>query len=186
MSKPKKINWEEAKASYVANRSMSLKQVAENYNISYSYLQNISQREGWVKEKEERWKRSEKEALEEVEGSIKDLIIRHAKVARFLQAGGVKRLQKRLKELDLLDSDPSLANKVREMDDRTLIALVSEGLKAERELYPKQMEIKGDVGLKTSGLSKALDKAIYDSFRKTIGRKRPSIHRSNKKKKLNK
>jgi len=183
MSRPKKINWEQARAEYVANRSMSLKEVAEKYAVSYDYLRAVAQKESWRSDKERRWSDKQKEALEEVEGSIKDLIIRHAKVARFLQAGGIKRLQKRLKDLDILDGNPQLAKKISQMDDRTLLAMVSEGLKAERELYPKQMQIQGDIGIKAVGISKALDAAIYEAFRKRIGRKRPSIHSKNSNKK---
>jgi len=186
MPRPKKINWEEAKAFYMADRLISVKQIAKKYKLSYSHVGTIASREGWRKEREERWKNAETEALKEVDGSIKDFIVRHAKVARFLQHGGIKRLQKRLLDLDKLDENPKLRKEIKNMDDRTLIALVSEGLKAERELYPKQMQVLGQVSVEVSGISDALDKAIYESFRKSIGRKRPSIHKRSTKKKSGK
>jgi len=183
MSRGRKVEWVKAKAEYIANQTMSLKDVAIKYDASYDYLRRVAMKEHWTMEKKKRWVNAEREALEEVEGSIKDLIVRHAKVARFLQAGGIKRLQKRLRDLNLLDDDPTLALTIRQMDDRTLLAMVAEGLKAERELYPKQMQIQGDIGVKAAGISEALDIAIYEAFRKRIGRKRPSIHRKNSPKK---
>jgi len=183
MGKIKKINWEKARSEYISNRSLSLKKLAAKYGISYSYFQNVSSKEGWVKDKTERWQRSEKKALEEVEGSLKDLIIRHAKVARFLQAGGIKRLQKRLRMLELADNNPKLAKEIREMDDRTLIAMVSEGLKAERELYPKQLEIKGEVDIIDKNASSELKKAVkevYEKFRRDI--RKPNTGRGKKNK----
>ena len=172
MAKPKKIDWEGAKGAYIGNQSMSLKEVAKEYKMGYGSLRNISTSEGWVADKKRRWAKQEKEALEEIEGSIKDLIIRHAKVARFLQAGGVKRLQKRLRELDLVDENPRLGKKVRQMDDRTLITLVSEGLKAERELYPKQMQIDGDVKLQIGEVSDELKKAANEALKKQLTERR--------------
>lgn len=180
MSAPKKINWEKARAEYVANREMSLKALAKKYGVSYGHVQNLSAKEGWVKDKEERWAEQEKQALEEVEGSIKDLIVRHAKVARFLQAGGIKRLQKRFKELDAKDANPKLARQIREMDDRTLIACVSEGLKAERELYPKQMQIEGDVDLTVKEASEELKRAANEALKKQLRSKRRPSKRSNR------
>jgi hypothetical protein len=172
----KKVNWEIVKAEYVSNSAITLPILAKKHNISLYYLQQVSAREGWVKIKKDILKKATEGALEEVEGSLKDLIVRHAKVARFLQSAGITRLQKRIKELGLLDENPKLAKQIRRMDDRVLVALVAEGLKAERELYPKQLQVQSDVTVEASGISDTLDKAIYEAFRRGLGRKRPSIH----------
>jgi len=168
MSRPKKIKWEEAKSVYIANRDMSLKQVALQFLVSYSYLREVAQKEGWVKEKESRWKNAEQGALEEVEGSIKDLITRHAKVARFLQVTGIKRIQKRLKDIANAEENPELAKRIREIDDRTLMAMVSEGLKAERELYPKHLKIEGGIEVVVTEASDEVKKAANEALKKQL------------------
>ena len=177
---PTKTNWEQVKATYIANPMLSLKDVAKKYGLSYAYLQQVSAKEGWVAQKKKVHKDASEEALKEVEGSLKDLIVRHAKVARWLQNAGLSRLQKRINTI--IEAEKT-NKKVRGVDDRVLLALVAEGLKAERELYPKQLQIQGDVSVEASGISKSLDKAIYLAFRKGLGRKRPSIHNVGKTKK---
>jgi len=167
-----KSKWTTIKSDYINNKDISLKAVAEKHKISPSYLMKISAQEHWVDEKKKRWVNAEREALEEVEGSIKDLIVRHAKVARFLQSGGIRRLQKRFKELELKDNSPKLAKQIREMDDRTLISCVSEGLKAERELYPKQMQIEGDVKFQLGEASDELKKAANEALKKDLTKRR--------------
>jgi len=170
MSNPNKV-------PYMGNSTMSLKDVAKKHKLSYSYLQQVSAREKWGDQKKEIIRKATEGALEEVEGSLKNLIVRHAKVARWLQNAGLSRLQKRIQEISASEKGLS-KKKVRQIKDRLLLSLVSEGLKAERELYPKQLQVEGgfDVGVDIGGISKALDKAIYLTFRKSLGRKRPSIH----------
>lgn len=180
MSKPKKIKWEKAKSEYVGTREMSLKSVAKKFGMSYGYLRNVSQREGWVADKERRWKRQEKEALNEVEGSIKNLIVRHAEISRFLQGNAIERLQKRFKELKILDEDPALAKKIKQMDDRTLVVLLAEGLRAERELYPKQMQIEGDVDMTIKEASNELKKAANEALKKQLTKRRRSSKHSSR------
>ena len=186
MVKGRKIDWVKAKAVYMGDKNMSIKQLAVKFKAGYGWMRTVAMRENWTKEKEKRWSDAEEKALKKVEGTMTDLIVRHAKVARFLQASGLRYLKLILDEVeDLLqagDVDGArekikslIYNKI--ISDATLRGMISEGLKAERELYPKQLEVKGDVGVDITGVSEELTEAIYEVFRKRVGRKRPSIHK---------
>lgn len=176
MANPK-IDWAKAKQEYIATKEMSLKDVAFRFGISYQRVKSVSMQEGWTKEKAKMWHEAEREALEETEGSIKDLVQRHAKVARYLQAGGLKYLKAILDELEeTFKANPEegrkllktlIVNKV--IDTRILMSMVSEGLKAERELYPKQLQIKGDLGLGI-GISEELKEAAYEVLKQKLRR----------------
>ena len=181
----RRIDWSSAKAEYIATRSITLEEIAKKYGTTKNYAQNVAQKESWVKEKEERWSKAEKDAIDEVEGGLKDLIIRHAKVARYMQAAGTKYVKFLLDEIEeqLASGNKDEARKAlkslmhnKVITGSNLIKMVSEGLKAERELYPKQMQIKADMSITDSGMSDELEQAIYESFRSKLGRKKPSIH----------
>ena len=163
MSAKAKIDWGKAKQEYFATKGMSLKDVSRVYGISYSAVMKVSANEGWTGEKKRIWSEAEKGAIEETEGSVKDLLIRHSKIARFLQAGGLRHLRT---AMELAEEDPKFR-----VDTRTLLAMVAEGLKAERELYPKQMQIKGEMDVSAEGLSEALEKAVNNAFEKELRRK---------------
>ena len=155
---------------YIRIKEMSLKGISKKYAISYDRVKQVSVEDGWVKQKKERWHRATEEALDEVEGSIKSLISRHSKIARFLQAGGLREIQKKLEAIRL---DPSLAEKT---PIREFLALIAEGLKAERELYPKQMQFEGDVSVNI-GISKELKEAVYETLKRKL-RTKPTRKRS--------
>jgi len=169
-----KIDWGKAKQEYLATKGMSLRDVSNTYGISYSAVRKVSANEGWVGEKDRIWGEAEKVAIEETEGSVKDLIKRHAKVARFLQAGGLKYLKSLLDEIGIdHDGNVNTEKLIKYLNNNVisvgnLLKMVSEGLKAERELYPKQMQVSGDLGLKAEGISEALEKAINDAFEKGL------------------
>ena len=165
MAKPKKINWEVIKTEYISNKGASLKLMAQRFKISYSYIKRVSSRENWIQEKENRWEESERKAIEKVGSSITDLIVRHAKIARFLQAGGLRELKKKFQAMEL-DSE-----KAEKVTLRDLLALVSEGLKAERELYPKQIQLEKD-SPEEVGISKELKEAVYETLKKKLRTKR--------------
>ncbi|MCK5019124.1 MAG: hypothetical protein KAS32_18835 [Candidatus Peribacteraceae bacterium] len=171
MANPK-IDWDKAKQEYIATKEFSLVDIAKRYKVSYHRVKHVSSKEGWVKEKKKMWDKAAEKALEKTEGSIKDLISRHSKIAQFLQAGGLTEIKKKLEKMV---KNPKLAD---EVSLRELLALVAEGLKAERELYPKQIQFRGEVSLKSKGLSKAVDKALYDVFKKNITKRKPPRKRS--------
>jgi len=181
----KKINWVKAKSDYVGDQTLSLEQLAKNYNVSYGWLRQIAMKENWTKEKEDRQDKAEKDALEKVEGKISDLIIRHVKVARYLQSAGIKYLKFILDEIEELmgSGDEKGARKLikqliynKIVSPMVLMKMVSEGLKAERELYPKQLQISGGITLEGEGLSPELEKVLYDAFkRKLIARSRKDV-----------
>jgi len=184
MMKKSRFNWAGAKADYIGNRNFNLRDIGVKYGMSYDSVKKMSTREHWATEREKKWDNAEKSALEEVEGSIKDLIVRHAKVARFLQAGGLTHLKK-IVEYFSENPDMLIKGKLSELAKmiQALYGMAGEGLKAERELYPKQIKFEGDVDLNMEGLSKELEEAIYESFRKKLGRKRESIHKGSGQKK---
>lgn len=178
MANPK-IDWLKARDEYIKVKEMSLKGISHRYGISYSRVRAIATQEEWVKKKQKQWDKAAEEALEETQGSIKDLISRHSRVARYLQAGGLKYLKAILDELTeafAINSTEGrkllktlIVNKI--ITTRTLMAMISEGLKAERELYPKQMQFKGDMTFRAKGLSPALERAINEAFKRELKRK---------------
>jgi len=163
-----KVDWGLIKQEFISNRKVSLRQLSKKYEISYSRITKISAMEKWSGQKAKFQEKVEGEAIKEVEGSRKDFLVRHIRLAKFAQSKAVKKL------VSIIDEDLSEMGAIR---------LLSEGLKAERELHPKKLELGGNIGVKATGISKALDTAIYETFRKRIGRKRPSIHRKNSPKK---
>ncbi len=185
MARKSKIDWGKARQEFIAIKESTLKMIAEAYGMSYQQVRDVASREKWIDEKTKMWGKAEEEALVETEGSIRDLIKRHSKVARYLQAAGLKNLKLLVDEVeDLMKAgDVGEARKILKglifnkiITPRTLTTMLAEGLKAERELYPKQMQIQGDITIESEGLSKEAEEAIYESFRKKLGRKQPSIH----------
>lgn len=184
MARKNKIDWGKARQEFIATKELTLKMIANSYGVSYTQVRNIASREKWINEKEQMWGKAEAEALVETEGSIKDLIQRHSKVARYLQAGGLKNLKLILDqvedEMKTGDIDEArtilkqlIFNKI--VTPGTLTTMIAEGLKAERELYPKQMQIQADLTVASEGLSKEAEEAIYESFKRKI-RKKPSVN----------
>jgi len=167
-----RIDWGKARQEFTATKGMSLKDVAEKYKMSYSMVLKVSMREGWVKEKERVWGEAEKGALVETEGSIKDLITRHSKVARFLQAGALNQLKivvQYLQEHPAVLQTTNLVALAKII--QALTGMSGEGLKAERELYPKQMKLEGDLDVKYTEVSPELRKAAHDALVKATSSK---------------
>ena len=184
MARTSKVNWVLIKQEYIGKKEMSLTDIAKKYPISYSRVTKVSMKEGWIEEKKRIWGEAEKEALVETEGSIKDLIKRHSKVARYLQAGGIRSLKL---ILDEVEEKLKLGKKTGNLSEaRTLIkslifnkiisagtltTMIAEGLKAERELYPKQMQIEGDLDVKFGEVSDELKKAAHEALIKIVTEK---------------
>lgn len=70
MSK-QKIDWHRAKKEFLHNKNMSLKDVANKYGISYSYIRKIAMKQGWWAEKKEFWKEVTKMFNKEMQRIIK-------------------------------------------------------------------------------------------------------------------
>jgi len=177
MSRTSKVNWITIKQEYIGKKEMSLKDVADKYPISYSRVTKLAVQEGWTEEKKRIWGKAAKEALVETEGSIKDLIKRHSKVARYLQAGGIKNLKLILDEVEekIKNSGEEEARQLiksliynKIISASTLTAMIAEGLKAERELYPKQMQIEGDLDVQFGEVSDELKEAAHEALIKQI------------------
>jgi hypothetical protein len=168
----KKINWTQAKTDYIADPKLGLRDIAKKHGISYSKITKVSSEEGWVKQRNESQSNIEKKAIEEVEGTVKDLIVRHAKVARFLQAGGVTHLRTIVNHLsehpELLKSKNP---KILVSFINVLSLMIDKGLGGERELYPKQMKIEGDVEMRFGEVSDELKEAAHNALVKRITRK---------------
>jgi hypothetical protein len=187
-----KANYTIIKEEYLANENVTLKSLADKFGCGYSALLRRSMKEGWSKEKETLFGRMKEQVIEEAEGSVKDMIKRHSKMARYLQGAGVKYLKLLLDEVEILmrGKDEEGARKVLKslifnkiITASNLESMLSEGLKAERELYPKQMQVDLDATVEGEGLSPELTEVVYDALRAKLGRKRASIHRSKSNKK---
>jgi len=185
MSSRSRIDWNSAKIDYISNKDMTYPLIAEKYKTTAKYVKKIASREAWNKEKDLRWARATEKALDKAEDSMANLIVRQAKIAKYLQTGGIKYLSFLLGEIEQKiatgDDDGArsslkslMANKI--ISGGNLIKMISEGLKAERNLYPKQLEIKGDIAVTEAGMSEELEQAVYESFRTKLGRGKPSIH----------
>jgi hypothetical protein len=182
-----KANYTVIKEEYLANENTTLKSLADKFECGYSALLRRSMQEGWSKEKEALFGRMKEQVIEEAEGSVKDMIKRHSRMARYLQGAGVKYLKLLLDEVEILmrGKDEEGARKVlkslivnKVISAGNLESMLSEGLKAERELYPKQMQVDLDTTIGSEGFSKEMEEVVYDALRAKLGRKRASIHRS--------
>jgi hypothetical protein len=167
MAKPK--NWIKIKAEYLADPGVSIKDLATKFKTSFDYLRNLAVKEKWKDEKDRIQKNAEKDAIEEVESSVKDLIVRHAKVARFLQAasiGPMRTVIEHLKKNPKVLQSTNLVAVSKILQSLTIMA--SKGLESERDLYPKQMKIEGDLELSFAEVSDELKKAAHDALVKQV------------------
>ena len=155
------INWTLVKQDFLNDKTISLADLAKRHKITYSSITKVSARENWLKEREEKWKTLTEEAIAEVDGDIREFLKRHIMIAKFAQSKAVKKIKSIIDE---------------ELTEKGAISLLNTGLKAERELYPKQIQLSGQLAVTDSGMSKEMDQAIYESFRRKLGRKKPSIH----------
>ena len=163
------VDWVKAREDFINNKNCSLIEISRKNLVSYTRVKVIAKREQWVIKKERLWKNAEKDALEESEGSIKDLIKRHSRMARYLQAIAIKELQERMRQ-----------GKITKESMDFLVRCLDRGMVLEAALYPKTLQITGEVGLTAETIPEELKEAIYEIYRKkTTGRKRPSIHRGN-------
>ena len=189
MARTRKADWIKlAKGEYIGGKDLSIKDIAIMFKKSPGYVRQVAMREGWTKEKEERWNKIEREVIEEAEGSVKDLIKRHSRMTKFLQVGGIKNLKLLLDEVEekLKGQDEEGAREVLKkliynkfITAGTLVSMVSEGLKGERELYPKQMKIEGDVEMRFGEVSDELKEAAHNALIKRItSRPRANTKRS--------
>jgi hypothetical protein len=156
-----KVDWTVIRQDFLRDKTISLADLAKKYKITYSSITKVSARENWLKEREEKWKALTEEAIGEVDGDIKEFLKRHIMIAKFAQSKAVKKIK------SIGDED---------LTEKGAISLLNTGLKAERELYPKQIQLSGQLGITDAGMSKEMDEAIYESFRRKLGRKKPSIH----------
>lgn len=178
MAKAKaRINWLTVKEAYIGTEELSLRGVAKKYKISYGQVQRVSKQEGWVKEKNERWQKASEDAMEKIQDSMSELIVRHAKVGRFLQTIGVKRLERKYKLLLAMEKSGKKIKGLRDFEDKTLAYMVKTGAGIERAAFPKQLDVRADVRFSSKGLSKAEDKAMYEVFRKNITKRKPARKR---------
>ena len=167
MAAKKNIDWIKAEQEYLNVKNATLADISRKYGCSYVRVKQVAKKYQWIIKKEKMWLNAEKEAIEESEGSVKDLIKRHARMARYLQAIGIKELQVRIKEGELSRENMEF-----------LLKLIDRGMVLEATLYPKTLQITGEVGLTAETIPEELKEAIYEIYRKkTTGRKRPSIHR---------
>jgi len=154
-----KVIWEEVKLEFIRNRNKSLKEIAEEHDLSYDYVRRRASDGNWTEEKEEYWSNAEEKAIEKAEDTTANLILRHSKVSRYIYGTGLSQLRKRIEQIE---NNPE----AEPIDDHTLLAMIKEGLKAERELYPKQLQIKGELEVEAEGVSEELTDAVYKIFKK--------------------
>ena len=156
-----KVDWTVIRQDFLRDKTISLADLAKKYKITYSSITKVSARENWLKEREEKWKALTEEAIGEVDGDIKEFLKRHIMIAKFAQSKAVKKIK------SIGDED---------LTEKGAISLLNTGLKAERELYPKQIQVSGQMAITDAEMSPEMREAIYESFRRKLGRKKPSIH----------
>lgn len=66
MALPSKIDWTQAQTFYISNPTVSYKQVAEQYGVSVTAVENRASKEGWA----ERRERLGEEVISAVEGEV--------------------------------------------------------------------------------------------------------------------
>jgi len=178
MAKSKaRINWVVVKEAYIGTKELSLRMVAKKYKISYGQVQRVSKQEGWVQEKDKRWEQASEDAMDKIQDSMSELIVRHAKVGRFFQTVGIKGIRSKFEELVGVKAGKKRRRGLRDFEDKDLIAMVKAGAGIERAAFPKQLDVRADIRFSSKGLSKAEDKAMYEVFRKNITKRKPARKR---------
>jgi len=167
-----KENWRlQGKIDYISDKDMSLENVANKYGVHLSAVKKEAVKSKWTEDKDKIWERAEQQAITEVEEGIEDLIKRHGKTARSLQFMGLEKLNEDRKNKKLKQS--------------VAARLVTEGLKAERELYPKELKISGDI--KSQHSLGDIPEELIDEFNEALERairgKSKSLNRNGKDKK---
>ena len=160
--------WTEMKTEYLANRDLTIVAVARKYKLTEKYVWDVARKEGWKAQKEKQWKDATDAALEEVSGGIKDLVTRHAKMARYAQSGAMLGLKT---IIEFFQKNPNLLTPDGNIDPSIMNALTSlfgEGLKAERELYPKQMQITEDIRMLVEEIPNEMVEPFYEGFKAAL------------------
>jgi len=87
-----KINWSQAQADYIADETLSYKDIAQKYGVA---TQNVAIRAGkdhWVEKRKELISTSGQRVIERTSEAITEVTMRHIQTAKILQAKGMEAL----------------------------------------------------------------------------------------------
>lgn len=174
MAAKQKYDWAKIKIDFIKDREITLKSVADRYDISYDYLRRKASQENWTDEKEQHWEEAEEQALSEVGDSTKDLLSRHGKSARYLQVRALKIARSLMDRLE--ETNPDVGYSMIEMMDpsdvisllNSVNRIIKNAWGAERELYPKQLDIGGKMELELQEVSQEVKEAIHEVAKRKL------------------
>lgn len=156
-----KIDWLRAFREYLSSGTVSLVEISNRYGISISRIKKVSMSQKWKQTKDKVWENARITIIQESGDTAEEMIKRHKAMAIFFQETGMKLLEFYLR-----------TTKVKDINVNAMIRMLFEGLKIERELYPRDL-IDKEVGrmvcakeTKEDGLSLELDEAVKESFEK--------------------
>ncbi len=93
--KGSQIDWMAIKEEYFLNPSVTLASLANKYGITESTVLRKSRLDGWAKERQIVYKKSEAKANLMIEDRLAELKVRHALIGKFLQKTGIEAIKRK-------------------------------------------------------------------------------------------
>ena len=93
--KGEQIDWLAIKEDYLLNPSTTLVTIAQKYGIAESTINQKSKRDGWAKERQIVYQKSDRKASLMIEDRIAELKTRQALIGKFLQKTGIEAIKKK-------------------------------------------------------------------------------------------
>ena len=130
-----KIDFVVIKKEYIST-SKSLRDLASEYGVSFSYLSEVSAREGWVNQKELARTKAGQIMVEKVAENLSEINFRHTNIWKLLQGESLKQIQAfrdagELVPVDVLKS-LSVVLKTAVEGERMAVGLPTQGIKSEQ------------------------------------------------------
>ena len=109
-----KIDFTEIKREYLTT-GKSLRDLASKYGVSFSYLSEVSAREGWVGQKEIARTKAGQMLVEKTAESLSEINLRHTNIWKVLQGESMRKIQAFREDGELIPDDTlkSLAQVLR-------------------------------------------------------------------------
>ena len=130
-----KIDFTEIKKEYIST-SKSLRDLASEYGVSFSYLSEVSAREGWVDQKELTRTKAGQIMVEKVAETLSEVNIRHTNIWKLIQGESLKKIQE-FREAGELVPDETLKSlaqvlKIAIEGERVSLGMPTLGIRSEQ------------------------------------------------------
>jgi len=161
-----KIDWLKAEQEYLSDNQASLSDIAKRVGISHSRLKKVSMEKGWHEKKKKLIEKGKQQIELEAEETITEQIKQHRRDATYIKNTVLTEIKSRVENGQLRNENLSI-----------LTRLLDIGLRELRESFPKNLVISENQPEPIhESVSPDLEEAISDVLAYKVGRKRPSIH----------